>query len=190
MLGADLEVYIQAFSLAPTMVIFGAIDFSAAVAKLAGDLGYEVEICDARRPFVESKRFSDVAKVFVDWPDRHLEGRELGPRDVVLVFTHDRKFDEPALKSALASGAGFVGALGSRVTQEDRKRRLLEAGVDEQSIARIAGPVGIDIGARTPAETAVSILAEVIAHRAGRSVVGLSDTTGPIHPRDADAVDS
>jgi xanthine dehydrogenase accessory factor len=185
MLGADLEVYIQAFSLAPTMIIFGAIDFSAAVAKLAGDLGYEVEICDARRPFVESKRFSDVAKVFVDWPDRHLEGRELGPRDVVLVFTHDRKFDEPALKAALATGAGFVGALGSRVTQEDRKRRLREAGVDDASIGRIAGPVGIDIGARTPAETAVSILAEVIAHRAGRSVVGLSDTTGPIHPRDA-----
>jgi xanthine dehydrogenase accessory factor len=182
MLGSELTVYIQAFSTPAQMIIFGAIDFSAAVAKLAGELGYNVTICDARRPFVESSRFSDVAEVVVDWPDRHLAGRNLGERDVVLVFTHDRKFDEPALKSALESGAGFVGALGSRHTQEDRRKRLRDAGVPEEDIARIAGPVGLDIGARTPGETAVSIIAEVIAHRAGRDVVGLSETSGPIHP--------
>jgi xanthine dehydrogenase accessory factor len=183
MLGSELTVYIQAFSTPAQMIIFGAIDFSAAVAKLAGQLGYEVTICDARRPFVESSRFSDVAEVVVDWPDRHLAGRNLGERDVVLVFTHDSKFDEPALRSALESGAGFVGALGSRRTQDDRMQRLRESGVAEEDIARIAGPVGLDIGARTPGETAVSIIAEVIAHRAGRHVVGLSETSGPIHPR-------
>ena len=101
-MGSDLAVYIQAFSTQPRMVIFGAIDFSAEMAKLAGEIGYKVTICDARGPFVNSPRFAQVAEVVVDWPDRYLEGRELGPRDVVLVFTHDAKFDEPALISTLA----------------------------------------------------------------------------------------
>ena len=121
-MGSDLAVYIQAFETRPRMVIFGAIDFSAEMAKLAGEVGYEVTICDAREPFVDSPRFSQVAEVVVDWPDRYLEGRELGPRDVVLVFTHDAKFDEPALISTLATGAGYVGALGSRRTQETAGR--------------------------------------------------------------------
>ena len=181
-MGSDLAVYIQAFETRPRMVIFGAIDFSAEMAKLAAEAGYEVTICDAREPFVDSPRFTQVADVVVDWPDRYMEGQELGPRDVVLVFTHDAKFDEPALISTLATGAGYVGALGSRRTQERRVERLREAGLDEDTIARIHAPCGLDVGARTPIETAVSILAEVIAVRAGRSGESLRETSGPIHP--------
>lgn len=180
-MGSDLAVYIQAFSTRPRMVIFGAIDFSAEMAKLAGEIGYAVTICDARRPFVSSPRFTRAAEVVVDWPDRYMEGQELGPRDVVLVFTHDPKFDEPALISALATGAGYVGALGSRRTQERRLERLRDAGLGEESIARIHAPCGLDVGARTPAETAISILAEMIAVRTGRSGERLAETSGPIH---------
>jgi len=181
-MGAEVAVYIQAFATPPRMVIFGAIDFSAEVAKVAADIGYRVTICDAREPFVKSPRFSDNAEVVVEWPDRYLGGEELGPRDVVLVFTHDPKFDEPALTAALASGAGYIGALGSRRTQERRVERLRDAGLDEGSIARINAPCGLDVGARTPSETAISILAEVIAVRTGRTGERLRETGGPIHP--------
>jgi len=186
-MGSDLAVCIQAFSTQPRMVIFGAIDLSAEMAKLAGEIGYRVTICDARGPFVNSPRFARVAEVVVDWPDRYLDGRELGPRDVVLVFTHDAKFDEPALISTLATGAGYVGALGSRRTQERRVERLRDAGLDDASISRIHAPCGLDVGARTPVETAVSILAEVIAVRTGRSGESLRETSGPIHPGAATA---
>jgi len=181
-MGDELGVYIQAFATRPKMIIFGAIDFSVAVARLAREVGYEVTICDARKAFASSPRFSSVAEVVIDWPDRFMEGRTLGPRDVVLVFTHDRKFDEPALTAALASGAGYVGALGSRRTHEQRRERLLEAGLSAEEIDRIHAPCGLDLGARTPEETAVSILAEVIAARTGRSGESLSRTEGPIHP--------
>jgi xanthine dehydrogenase accessory factor len=180
-MGAELAVYIQAFATAPRMVIFGAIDYSAETAKVASDVGYEVTICDAREPFVSSPRFSRNAEVVVDWPDRYMEGRELGPRDVALVFTHDPKFDEPALLAALDSGAGYVGALGSRRTHEKRVERLRDAGLDDDSIAKIHAPCGLDLGARTPSETAVSILAEVIAVRADRTGESLRETSGPIH---------
>jgi xanthine dehydrogenase accessory factor len=180
-MGSDVAVYIQAFSSAPRMVIFGAIDYSAEIAKLGSDVGYEVTICDAREPFVASARFSRHAEVVVDWPDRYMQGRALGPRDVVLVFTHDPKFDEPALIAALGSGAGYVGALGSRRTQEKRIERLRDAGLDDEEIARIHAPCGLDLGARTPSETAVSVLAEVIAVRANRTGESLRATSGPIH---------
>jgi xanthine dehydrogenase accessory factor len=183
-MGSDLRVYIQGFASPPQMVIFGAIDFSVAVARAARDLGYRVTICDARSPFIESSRFAQVADVVVDWPDRHLAGRELGPRDVVLVFTHDPKFDEPALTAALNSGAGYIGALGSRRTHRERLARLRDAGVDEVLLERVSAPCGLDIGARTPAETAISILAEVIATRAGRAGERLSETGGSIHSRE------
>ena len=180
-MGSELPVYIQAFSSQPRMVIFGAIDFSAEMANVASDVGYKVTICDAREPFLQSPRFSRNAEVVVSWPDRYLAGEELGPRDVVLVFTHDSKFDEPALISALASGAGYVGALGSRRTQKQRVERLQHAGLDAAAIDRIHAPCGLDLGARTPSETAVSVLAEVIAFRTGRSGESLGETSGPIH---------
>jgi xanthine dehydrogenase accessory factor len=184
-MGSDLRVYIQGFATPPAMVIFGAIDFSVAVARLARELGFRVTICDAREPFIRSPRFSRVADVVVDWPDRHLAQRRLGPRDVVLVFTHDSKFDEPALIAALETDAGYVGALGSRKTHADRTRRLRERGVDAEQLDRIAAPCGLDIGARTPAETAISILGEIIARRTGRGGVPLVEAAGPIHSREA-----
>jgi xanthine dehydrogenase accessory factor len=184
-MGSDLRVYIQGFATRPAMVIFGAIDFSVAVAKLARELGFRVTICDARERFIRSPRFSRVAEVVVDWPDRHLAQRHLGPRDVVLVFTHDGKFDEPALIAALETDAGYIGALGSRRTHADRVGRLRERGVDDEQLERIASPCGLDIGARTPAETAISILGEVIARRTRRSGEPLGETAGPIHGREA-----
>ena len=165
------------------MVIFGAIDFSVATAAVAGQLGYRVTIVDPREPFIRSQRFSSVAEVVVDWPDRYLEGQELDERDVVLVFSHDAKLDEPALISGLRSGAGYVGALGSRRTHAKRAERLLEAGVPQQEIDRIAAPCGLDIGARTPPETAVSILGEVIAHQNARSAESLSPGRGADPPQ-------
>ncbi len=189
-MGSELAVYIQAFASPPRMVIFGAIDFSAEMAKVASEIGYRVTICDAREPFVSSPRFSRSAEVVVDWPDRYLDGEELGHRDVVLVFTHDPKFDEPALIAALDTGAGYVGALGSRRTQERRVERLRDAGLEEDSIARIHAPCGLDLGARTPPETVVSILAEVIAVRTGRPGESLRETSGPIHPEGATAASS
>jgi xanthine dehydrogenase accessory factor len=184
-MGSEVAVYIQAFSAPPRMLIFGAIDFSSEMANVASDIGYQVTICDAREPFARSPRFSQNAEVVIEWPDRYLQGQDLGPRDVVLVFTHDPKFDEPALAAALATDAGYVGALGSRRTQERRAERLRDAGLDEQSIARVHAPCGLDVGARTPSETAISVLAEVIAVRTGRTGESLRDTSGPIHSETA-----
>jgi xanthine dehydrogenase accessory factor len=186
-MGADLRVAIQAFASPPSMVIFGAIDFSAALAALADTVGYRVTIVDAREAFARSPRYAEHAEVVVDWPDRHLAGRTLGPRDAVLVFTHDPKFDEPALVAALASGAGYIGALGSRRTHADREERLRAAGVPEEELARISSPCGLDLGARTPAETAISILAEILALRARRNAGRLTHGSGSIHPRPAEA---
>jgi xanthine dehydrogenase accessory factor len=184
-MGSDLRVYFQAYAVPPSMVIFGAIDYSVAVARLARELGYNVTIVDPREPFLASPRFSEAAEIVVDWPDRYLDTRDLRPRDVVLVFSHDPKLDQPALISALASGAGYVGALGSRRTHEKRVERLREAGVAEGDIKRIAAPCGLDLGARTPAQTAVSILGEIIATQNRRGGESLSETTGAIHDRPA-----
>lgn len=182
-MGDDLRVFVRAFAPAPRMVIFGAIDFSAALAVLARELGYRVTIVDARKPFLESSRFSRAAEVVNDWPDRYLDGQTLGERDAVLVFTHDAKFDEPALSAALATGAGYIGALGSRRTQEDRRWRLAEAGVAEDQLERIVGPCGLDIGASTPMETALSILGEIVARRTHRTAAPLTETGGTIRAR-------
>ncbi|GIK76381.1 MAG: XdhC/CoxI family protein [Acidobacteria bacterium] len=181
-MGGEIEVYVQAFETAPAMVVYGAIDYSVALARLAAEVGYRVTICDARPAFAEGRRFADVAEVVVDWPDRDLARRELGPRDAVLVFTHDPKFDEPALIAALRSGAGYVGALGSRRTQAMRIERLRAAGVRDDALGRLHAPCGLDLGARTPEETAVSILAEIVASRTGRGGEPLARTDGPIHP--------
>jgi xanthine dehydrogenase accessory factor len=176
----ELRVYIQSFAPPPEMVIFGAVDFSAALATHARALGYHVTICDARAAFARSPRYTEVADVVIAWPQDYLAGRRLGPRDAVLVFTHDPKFDEPAVVAGLASGAGYIGAMGSRRTQTARFERLRAAGVDEEQLARIAGPCGLDIGARTPEETAISVLAEIIARRTGRAGAPLVETSGSI----------
>jgi xanthine dehydrogenase accessory factor len=183
MLGSEVRVHIHALAAPPQMLIFGAIDFSSAIAPMAKHLGYAVTICDAREPFIRSPRFSQAAEVIVGWPDVAFADRNLGPRDCVLVFSHDPKFDQPALLGALASEVGYIGALGSRRTTADRADRLRADGISDEQLARIHAPCGLDIGSRTPEETAVSVLAEIIAERAARSGLPLRATAGPIHTR-------
>jgi xanthine dehydrogenase accessory factor len=180
---ADVAVFIESFAPLPRLVIFGAVDFTAALARAGKLLGYHVTVCDARAVFATPQRFPMADEVVNDWPDRHLAkvGEELGPRDAVCVLTHDHKFDVPALVGALETRAGYIGAMGSRRTHDDRVRRLREAGVDDDGLARIMAPIGLDIGARTPEETAISICAEIIALRTGRHAPSLRDSSGPIH---------
>lgn len=182
-LGAEQRVFLHAHAMAPELIVVGAIDFSAELAPLARRLGYRVTICDPRSAFVRAPRFAEHAEVSTAWPQELLAGRALGPRDAVLVFSHDPKLDEPAIRAALASGAGYVGALGSRRTAAARRERLRAAGVSESQLARVHAPCGLDIGPTTAAETAVSVLAELIAHRAGRGGAPLSMTDGPIGGR-------
>ncbi len=180
-LGDELRVHIRSFAPPPRMFVFGAIDFSAALAPFAAQIGYEVTIGDARDRFARSARFSSAAHVVIGWPQEVMRDVELGPRDAVLVFTHDPKFDEPALLVALRTDAGYIGALGSRKTAADREARLRRAGATDADISRIHAPCGLDIGSRTSEETAVSVLAEIIAVRASRVGVPLRETSGPIH---------
>jgi xanthine dehydrogenase accessory factor len=178
-----VSVFIEAFAPPPRMIIFGAVDFTAALAKVAKVLGYRVVVCDARAVFATNQRFPMADEVVNDWPDRYLEkvADELGARDAVCVLTHDTKFDVPAIVGALRTDVGYLGVMGSRRTHDKRIVRLREAGVDDAGLARIHSPIGLDIGGRTPEETAVSICAEIIAERTGRRPASLSDTSGPIH---------
>ena len=178
-----VAIFIESFAPPPQMLIFGAVDFTAALGRVAKVLGYRVTVCDARPVFATRQRFPMADEVVVDWPHRLLEkvGAELGPRDAVCVLTHDPKFDVPAVIEALRTNAGYIGAMGSRRTTADRNRRLVEEGVTEDQLARILAPVGLDIGARTPEETAVSICAEIIALRTDRVAPNLRDSDGPIH---------
>ena len=185
-LGSGLRVYNAIQAEPPRMVVFGAIDFSSALAPLAKGLGYKVTIADPRSAFLKSRRFSVAADTVVGWPQEVLANMEIGPRDAVLVFTHDPKLDVPAVQAALATEAGYIGALGSRRTTADRNRRLREAGVTDEQLARIFAPCGLDIGASTVEETAVSVLAEIVTHRAGRHGMPLREAEGPI--RHADTV--
>jgi xanthine dehydrogenase accessory factor len=182
-MGDELRVAIHAYATPPRMVVIGAIDFSAALAAAATQIGYRVTLVDARQAFAQSPRFAEHAEVVISWPREYLDAQQLGPRDAVLVYSHDPKFDEPALEAALRSGAGYVGALGSRRTHADREERLRAAGVTEEDLRRISSPCGLDIGARTPAETAIAVLGEVLALRSGRSGGRLAEASGPIHPR-------
>ncbi len=165
------------------MVIFGAVDFTAALVKVGKILGYRVTVCDARPVFATRARFPMADEVVVSWPDRYLAevGPLLGPRDAICVLTHDPKFDVPAIVSALETGVGYLGAMGSRRTTDNRNARLQEAGVSDEGIARVMGPIGLDIGARTPEETAIAICAEIIALRTGKEAPSLRDREGPVH---------
>ena len=179
-----VAVFVESFAPPPQMLVFGAVDFTAALVRVAKVLGYRVTVCDAREVFATRARFPQADEVVVDWPDRLLRrlGGGLTARDAVCVLTHDAKFDVPALVAALATDVGYIGAMGSRRTHAERIARLEEAGVDAASLFRIRAPIGLDIGARTPEETAVSICSEIIAQRTGRhDARPLSDTEGPIH---------
>jgi len=181
--GEEVAVFVESFAPPPRMLIFGAVDFTAALARVAKVLGYRVTVCDARSVFATSKRFPMADEVVVSWPDRLLDeiGDTLDMRDAVCVLTHDAKFDVPAITSALATDVGYIGVMGSRRTHDDRTRRLVEAGVTHEQLGRLRSPIGLDIGAATPEETAVSIVSEIISLRTGRRARALSATTGPIH---------
>ena len=178
-----VTVFVESFAPPPRLLIFGAVDFTAALVRVAKVLGYHVTVCDAREVFATRARFPLADEVVVDWPHRLLEaeGASLGPRDAVCVLTHDAKFDVPAIVAALGTEVGYLGAMGSRRTTEQRAERLRAEGVDEAQLARLLAPIGLDLGARTPEETAVAICAEMIAHRSGREAPRLRDATGPIH---------
>ncbi|MCO8127370.1 XdhC/CoxI family protein [Acidimicrobiia bacterium EGI L10123] len=179
----DVAVFVESFAPPPQLLVFGAVDFTGALARVGKVLGYRVTVCDAREVFATKARFPFADEVVVDWPHRLLErvGDQLGPRDAVCVLTHDPKFDVPAVIAALRTDVGYLGAMGSRRTTDDRNRRLREEGVTDEQLARVMGPIGLDLGARTPEETAVSIMAEVIATRTGRQAPSLRDAAGPIH---------
>ena len=179
----EVEVFIECFAPPPRMIIFGAMDFAASLARLASMLGYRATVCDARATFATAERFPMAAEVVVEWPHRYLDtvGAVLGPRDAVCILTHDPKFDVPATMAALRSGAGYIGVMGSRRTHAERAERLKQAGAREDDLARLMSPIGLDIGARIPEETAVSICAEIIALRSGHDVPSLRNGSGPIH---------
>jgi xanthine dehydrogenase accessory factor len=179
-------VHLQAFGVPSTLLLVGAIDYSVAVAALARQVGYRVVIVDAREAFARADRFSRVAEVRVGWPDREIDRHRLLGRDAVIVFSHDPKFDEPALLAALRSDAGYIGALGSRRTASERAARLAHLGVDADAIRRVHSPCGLDIGAATPEEVAISIMAEVIAARSGRVGQPLASAQGSIRPRETE----
>jgi xanthine dehydrogenase accessory factor len=178
----ELAVFVNSFAPPPRMLVFGAIDFAAAVARVGKFLGYRVTVCDARGVFATPARFRDADEVIVEWPHRYLENATVDERTVICVLTHDPKFDVPLLEVALRTPAGYIGAMGSRRTHEDRLARLREAGLTEPELARLRSPIGLDLGARTPEETAVSIAAELIQLRWGGSGRPLTATDGRIHP--------
>src|SRR5690349_15080856 len=170
--GEGMRVFVSAFAPKPRMLVFGAIDFAAAVARMGSFLGYDVTVCDARPVFATRSRFKDADHVVVEWPHRYLtaeaEAGRIDGRTVIAVLTHDPKFDVPLLEVALRlPEVAYVGAMGSRRTHEDRRKRLLDAGITEHELERLSSPIGLDLGARTPEETAVSIAAEIIALRWG-----------------------
>jgi xanthine dehydrogenase accessory factor len=179
--GDELSVFVNSFAPPPRMLVFGAIDFAAAVARVGKFLGYHVTVCDARQVFATKSRFPDADEVIVEWPHRFLAGTSVDGRTVICVLTHDPKFDVPLLEVALRTPAGYIGAMGSRRTHEDRLERLREAGLTDGELARLRSPIGLDLGARTPEETAVSIAAELIQLRWGGSGQPLTATDGRIH---------
>jgi xanthine dehydrogenase accessory factor len=186
--GDDVSVFVQTFAPPPRIVVFGAIDFAAAVARVGKFLGYHVTVCDARPVFATRRRFPEADEVVVDWPHRYLAAEQdkgrIDGRTVLCVLTHDPKFDVPLLELALRTDCRYVGAMGSRRTHGERLEQLRERGLSEAELARLSSPIGLDLGARTPEETAVSIAAEIISARGSGTGKPLSATEGRIHGTD------
>ncbi|MGI8692590.1 MAG: XdhC family protein [Geodermatophilaceae bacterium] len=183
--GDELTLFVASYAPPTRMLVFGAIDFAAAVARVGKLLGHAVTVCDARPIFATPKRFPDADEVVVDWPHRYLaaeaEAGRIDERTIICVLTHDPKFDVPLLEVALRLPVAYVGAMGSRRTHDDRLKRLQEAGLTDEELARLSSPIGLDLGARTPEETAVSIAAEIVALRWGGHGGRLAAEDGPIH---------
>ncbi|MFD7263140.1 XdhC family protein [Streptomyces sp. NPDC059874] len=184
--GEPIKVLVESSVPPPRMIVFGAIDFASALVRIGKFLGYRVTVCDARPVFATKIRFPEADEIVVDWPNRYLEAQsaagDVDGRTVLCVLTHDVKFDVPLLELALRLPVAYVGAMGSRRTHEDRNKRLREAGVTELELARLRSPIGLDLGARSPEETALSIAAEIVANRRGGTGVSLTGAHIPIHP--------
>jgi xanthine dehydrogenase accessory factor len=174
------SLFIEVFPVRPRLVVVGGVEVARSLVRLARELGFETVVVDGRPAFATPERFPDVDRLIVGWPDDVAEEIGLGPNDAVAVLSHDVKFDEPAIVEALRRGCRYVGAVGSRKTQADRRARLLEAGVSEADLARLHGPVGLDLGGRAPAETALAILAEIVAEHYGGSGAPLHEKAASI----------
>ena len=179
--GTDVRIFIQSFAPRPNMYIFGAIDFTKAMVHVGKDLGYHVTVIDARPVFATRLRFPEADDVVVEWPDEFLGHAKVDERTALVILTHDIKFDVPVMEVALKTPAAYIGAMGSRKTQANRFTELREKGYSDEQLARISAPIGLDIGARTPEETAISIAAEMIALRAGKNGGRLTGGSTPIH---------
>lgn len=179
--GAPLTLLVESSVPPPRMIVFGAIDFASALVRVGKFLGHHVTVCDARPVFATQARFPEADEIVVEWPHRYLERTAVDARTVLCVLTHDAKFDVPLLRRALRLPVAYVGAMGSRRTHLDRTARLREAGVSDLELARLRSPIGLDLGARTPEETALSIAAEIVANRRGGSGVPLTGAHTPIH---------
>ncbi|MFE6802342.1 XdhC family protein [Streptomyces sp. NPDC057696] len=180
--GQPLTLLVESSVPPPRMIVFGAIDFAAALVRIGKFLGYHVTVCDARPVFATPARFPDADDIVVEWPHKYLERTRTDGRTVLCVLTHDAKFDVPLLQLALRLPVAYVGAMGSRRTHLDRNERLRDVGVTELELARLRSPIGLDLGARTPEETALSIASEIVANRRGGSGVALTGAHTPIHP--------
>ncbi|MFD4560830.1 XdhC family protein [Streptomyces sp. NPDC058469] len=179
--GAPLTVLVESSVPPPRMIVFGAIDFASALVRIGKFLGYQVTVCDARPVFATRTRFPDADEIIVEWPHKYLDRTDVDARTILCVLTHDAKFDVPLLRLALRLPVAYVGAMGSRRTHLDRNERLREVGVTEMELARLRSPIGLDLGARTPEETALSIAAEIVANRRGGSGISLTGAHTPIH---------
>ncbi|MGW0710148.1 XdhC family protein [Streptomyces sp. NPDC002643] len=179
--GAPLTVLVESSVPPPRMIVFGAIDFASALSRIGKFLGYHVTVCDARPVFATKARFPEADEIVVEWPHTYLERTRVDARTVLCVLTHDAKFDVPLLQLALRLPVAYVGAMGSRRTHLDRNERLRQVGVSELELARLRSPIGLDLGARTPEETALSIAAEIVAERRGGSGISLTGAHTPIH---------
>jgi len=188
--GEPLRVLFVVAATAPRMIIFGAVDFSAALADASSLLGYHVTVCDARPLFATPQRFPSADEVVVAWPSEYLRTTSIDSRTVICVLTHDEKFDIPLLSLALRLPVAFVGAMASRTTHDRRVRALEDAGLSAVELGRLHSPIGLDLGGSTPQETAVSILAEVIASRTGSGGASLRMQTGPIHRTESARTDA
>lgn len=172
---------VEAYTPPPDLFIYGAIDFAAPIVRIAKTVGFRVTVCDARPVFATEIRFPEADAIIVDWPHRHFDKTKIEPTTAVVVLTHDEKFDLPLLERALTSDAGYIGALGSRATHHDRLERLREAGLGEEALARLRSPIGLDLNGRTADETALSIVAEIVAVRNDARAGFLTESQGPIH---------
>lgn len=179
--GQGAEYFVRSFSGPDHLVIFGSNAFAAALARLAKAVGYRVTVCDARQTFTTRERFPEADEIVVRQPHQYLAELEVDHRTVLCAMTHDPKFDDPLLATALRSPAQFIGAMGSRRTSAERYERLRESGFSDRELERLHAPLGLDLGASSPEETAVSMLAEIISARQGGSNLPLARTRGRIH---------